>query len=162
MKTKIYFDTEFTGLTQDTSLISIGLISDCGEEFYAELNDYDRSKCDEWINENVISNCYLDNKLTMKELKTELEKWFSQFKEVEIYSDCLAYDWVLFCQIFGHAFNIPKNIYYIPFDLCSFMKIKGIDPDINRETFAEFEDSESKHNALHDAKVIKKCFEKIL
>jgi hypothetical protein len=38
------------------------------------------------------------------------------------------------------------------------MKIKGIDPDINREVFAGIEGV--KHNALHDAKVIKACYEK--
>lgn len=34
---KIFFDTEFTGLHQNTTLISIGLVSDEGERFYAEL-----------------------------------------------------------------------------------------------------------------------------
>jgi hypothetical protein len=36
-KTKIFFDTEFTGLHQGTTLISIGLISECGKTFYAEF-----------------------------------------------------------------------------------------------------------------------------
>jgi hypothetical protein len=39
-KTKIFFDTEFTGLHQGTTLISIGLISECGKTFYAEFTDY--------------------------------------------------------------------------------------------------------------------------
>jgi len=43
MKTKIFFDTEFTGLHQNTTLISIGLISECGKTFYAELTDYDKT-----------------------------------------------------------------------------------------------------------------------
>ena len=78
---------------------------------------------------------------------------------VEIWSDCLAYDWVLFCQLFGGAFGIPKEIYYIPFDLCTLLRAKGIDPDVNREKFAEMEGGE-KHNALWDARVIKACCEK--
>lgn len=41
---EIFFDTEFTGLHQSTTLISIGLISKDGRTFYAECNDYDRSK----------------------------------------------------------------------------------------------------------------------
>ena len=52
--TKIFFDTEFTGLHQRTTLISIGLIADLGlgkgtKSFYAELTDYDQSQVDEWI-----------------------------------------------------------------------------------------------------------------
>lgn len=35
MAIKIFLDTEFTGLTQNTSLISIGLVAETGEEFYA-------------------------------------------------------------------------------------------------------------------------------
>ena len=74
---------------------------------------------------------------------------------------------MLFCQIFGHAFNIPKNVYYIPFDLCTLLKSRGIDPDINREDFARggeywyTEDQIQKHNALWDAKVIKACVDRI-
>jgi hypothetical protein len=86
----------------------------------------------------------------------------SAYKHVEIWSDCLAYDWVLFNQLWGHAFNIPKNVYYIPFDICTLFKIKGIDPDINREEFAEIQEKPEKHNALWDAKVIKACYEKLM
>jgi hypothetical protein len=37
--TKLFLDTEFTGLHQNTTLISIGLIADTGDTFYAELTD---------------------------------------------------------------------------------------------------------------------------
>ena len=52
-KTKIFFDTEFTGLHQKTTLISIGLISECGKSFYAEFNDYDFNQVDDWLKENI-------------------------------------------------------------------------------------------------------------
>jgi len=169
--TKVFFDTEFTGLHQKTTLISIGLISDCGKTFYAELTDYDKSQVDDWINNNVISNLTMtedDNAAFLGSwrlvadsvtVKEALTKWFEQFEKVEIWSDCLSYDWVLFNQIFGHAFNIPKNVYYIPFDICTLFKAKGIDPDISREEFSNMKENSRKHNALWDAKVIKRCFE---
>jgi hypothetical protein len=175
-KTKIFFDTEFTGLHQNTTLISIGLVSECGKTFYAELVDYDKSQIDEWLQKNVIDNLLMlknDNgdvyetvysreiKCNTSELKKQLERWVSQFEDVEIWSDCLSYDWVLFNQIFGHAFNIPKNIYYIPFDICTLFYAKGIDADINREEFAEMSEGSQKHNALWDAKVIRQCFFKL-
>ena len=168
---KIFFDTEFTGLHQNTTLISIGLVSECGKTFYAELTDYNKNQVDDWIKDNVISNLILTKKNNSfylnscrllgnrKELKEALSKWFEQFGQVEIWSDCLSYDWVLFNEIWGHAFNIPKNIYYIPFDICTLFKDKGIDPDISREEFANMDDKGEKHNALWDAKVIKRCFE---
>jgi len=174
MTTKVFFDTEFTGLHQKTTLISIGLIAETGESFYAEFTDYDKSQIDEWLQTNVIDNLYLsvmDNNASLNEwrvigdsklVKESLERWLDQFEKVEVWSDCLSYDWVLFCQIFGHAFSIPKNVYYIPFDICTLFKAMGIDPDVNREQFAGIENSEKKHNALHDAEVIKKCYYKLI
>jgi hypothetical protein len=188
MKTKIFFDTEFTGLHQNTTLISIGLISECGKTFYAELTDYDKSQINEWLKINVIENLNLETDFKkelkffkettidfskencrylggMPDLKLTLQNWLSQFESVEIWSDCLAYDWVLFNQIFGHAFNIPKNVYYIPFDICTLFKVKGVDADISREEFCGFSDIkevQNKHNALFDAKVIKMCYERLV
>lgn len=56
---KVFFDCEFTGLHKETTLISIGLISENGKSFYAELTDYNSDQCDEWIKNNVIKNLYL-------------------------------------------------------------------------------------------------------
>ena len=172
---RVFFDTEFTGLHKNTTLISIGLISEDGKTFYAEFTDYDKSQVNDWIKENVINNLYLetgDNQpktyenCNIKETSTyimeELKEWLSQFETVEIWSDCLAYDWVLFCDMFGHAFNIPSNVYYIPFDICTLFKIKGIDPDVNREEFAGFKNVKNKHNALYDARVIMECYKKLI
>ncbi len=164
---RIFLDTEFTGLHAKTTLISIGLVAEDGSKFYAELTDYDESQLDDWLRDNVIAN--LDRPKTYdgtyikdntENIQKCLSKWFSFFDEVEIWSDCLAYDWVLFNNIWGHAFNIPKNIYYIPFDICTLMKIKGIDPDISREEFAEVT-SGGKHNALFDAEIQMKIYNKI-
>ena len=180
-KTKIFFDTEFTGLHQNTTLISIGLISECGKTFYAELTDYDESQIDEWLEKNVIENLLFKDKEKQKQstvnfltegfnykgfgntetVKKYLIDWLGLFKEVEIWADCLSYDWVLFNQIFGHAFNVPKNIYYIPFDICTLFYAKGIDADISREDFSGMNKNSVKHNALWDARVIRECFNKL-
>lgn len=188
--TKVFFDTEFTGLHQNTTLISIGIISEDGRTFYAELNDYDTNQVDDWIQENVIGNLRfsappegqqehwsqsrirtnislhqawnLEMRGDSKEVRNGLEEWLTQFDSAEVWSDCLSYDWVLFNQLFGHAFNIPKNVYYIPFDICTLFKVKGIDPDINREDFAQLPSDPIKHNALWDAKVIKACYDRLM
>ena len=204
--TKLFFDTEFTGLNQHTTLISIGIVSECGKSFYAEFTDYDALQINDWLRENVISNLTLtqhitksvsgyekwlsynetfDNALSFalaekdmsnfecigqtEMIKNRLESWLSQFEHIEMWSDCLAYDWVLFCQIWGGAFGIPKNIYYIPFDICTLMKVRNIDPDISREEFSEGVDISFdnfaldgiKHNAMFDALNIFKCYKKI-
>lgn len=158
--TRIFFDTEFTGLHKATTLVSIGCVSEDSSAFYAELTDYDQSQVDDWIGQNVIANLTGEGVVgTKAEVAEALTGWLGQFEQVEMYSDCLAYDWVLFCDLFGHTFKIPKNVYYIPFDLCTAFKVAGIDPDINREEFAGYPGK--KHNALHDAFVIRECFKKL-
>ena len=178
--TKIFFDCEFTGLRQKTTLISIGLVSECGKKFYAELTDYDKSQVDDWLQQNVIDKLIFNNypnsgiilsdkwhsvelKANTNSVKEQLEIWLSQFEQVEMWSDCLSYDWVLFCELWGHAFNIPKNVFYIPFDICTLFKDRGIDPDINREEYglAVAHSNLSKHNALWDATVIKLCYDRL-
>lgn len=180
--TKVFFDSEFTGLHQNTTLISIGLISECGKTFYAELTDYDETQIDQWIRDNVINNLKMQGvseeevnyepysdvvvvKGTKVEVEQALSHWLYRFERVEMWSDCLSYDWVLFNNLYGHAFKIPPNVYYIPFDICTLFKIRGIDPDINRENFAfgniKPENAE-KHNALWDAGVIKACYDKLI
>ena len=79
---KLFFDTEFTGLHKDTTLISIGIISDKGDSFYAELTDYDKSQINDWINDNVIENLYLNSNNTYlntsREIELELENQITQ------------------------------------------------------------------------------------
>ncbi len=174
---KIFFDTEFTGLHQHTTLISIGLVAENGREFYAEFTDYNKAQIDDWLRDNVLdkliykcddNQAYTDGAHTGRSgdkeyITDELQKWLDSFIEpVEMWSDCLAYDWILFCQLWGGALNVPKWIYYSPFDLATLFKIKDVDPDINRENFAGMAGADqSKHNALWDAKVIKGCYEKL-
>jgi hypothetical protein len=177
----VFLDSEFTGLHQYTSLISIGLVDENDRTFYAEFIDYNRMYVDDWIRDNVIANLiYNDSEIKflpivnedknviiksdMTDIKNSLEDWLSQYDSVEIWSDCFSYDQMLFNQLWGHAFSIPKNIYYIWFDIATLMKIKGVDPDISREEFVGYLSfvQTSKHNSLHDAKIIKACYEKLM
>ena len=53
---KVYFDTEFTGLTKDTDLISIGMVvlnykTMKWSALYHEFTDYDKSKMNDWVKE---------------------------------------------------------------------------------------------------------------
>ena len=188
---KIFLDSEFTKLDKDGELISLGLVTEDNREFYAEFNDYDENQIDDWLQENVINNLVFKDvlielngrdtyahydvsllsipkskKVTIKSCKHTIGEYIKKFleiyKDVEIWSDCLAYDCMLFCNIFGGALKIPNNIYYIPFDIATLMKIKGVDPDINREEFINNSVKGNKHNALYDAKVIKACYEKLM
>lgn len=182
MLTKVFLDTEFTGLHLRTTLISIALVADSGQEFYAEFTDYDRKQISPWIEENVLNRLqlktektgvYHNHELTKVkgdriEIASQLRMWLSQFTAIEIWADVLAYDWVLFCELFGGALNIPEHIFYSPFDLATFFRLKGfIDPvskyerDVKRFLFAETDISQQ-HNSLADARAELICYKKLM
>lgn len=182
---KVFFDTEFTGLHKGTSLMSIGLVAG-KETFYAELTDYDPSQVNDWLRENVIANFTLSQveqnvgqvsenaaggtaveiRGNKKQVARRLKTWLLQFGPVQMWSDCLAYDWVLFNDLLADYTNgypqLPEGVHYIPMDICTLFQIKGIDPDISREEFAQVAPGYfAKHNALGDAWIIADCYEKL-
>ena len=180
MRTKIFYDSEFTGLHQSTTLISMAFCADDGREFYAEFSDFEQSQCDDWICDNVLSRCQWINQADSEPfvkhetglttcfgdsafIKEALFEWLSVYEDIEIWADCLAWDWVLFCELFGGAFSIPKQIFYMPFDLLMLFKCKGLDPNTPRLDFAKQQgavlEGEQLHNALFDARLAKTCYQ---
>lgn len=180
----IYFDTEFTGLHKNTTLISIGLVDENGRTFYAEFTDYDRRQVNDWILENVIEHLIssksknrfvygttvVGEKTTVigdkLKIKQELEHWLSEYDEVQLVSDVCHYDMVLFIDIFGDAFSIPGNVsaacHDINQDIAMYGGISEKDAfDESRESIiakAEIKIDGDKHNALYDALVIKEIY----
>lgn len=187
---KVFFDTEFTGLHQATTLMSIGAVSEDGDSrFYAELTDYDQAQVNDWLRENVENNFILADwqpdtsrqfwnhiagamftqaKGSAAYVADALKQWLAKEavgEKVQMWSDCLAYDWVLLNGLLADYTNgypqLPESVHYIPMDICTLFQLKGIDPDISREEFIASADTCDKHNALWDAQVIKACYDKL-
>lgn len=174
---KVFLDFEFTGLHKGTTPISLGAVTETGKEFYGEFVDYSKKQIDSWIQDNVIDNLMYSNinppfcedlgdfravKGTQRFVTDKFSEWVNQFKKVELWVDCGHYDIVLIHGMFGHAFNMPDNVYYIPFDISTLMKAYGVDPDISREGFIDKPIERDKHSALYDAKVIQACYDKLM
>ena len=179
--TYLYLDTEFTSLHQHAHLLSIALVSDTGDSFYAEFTDYPKDAITPWIAENVLANFCLSAKnqpklkgkhWRLKNSRTNiisaLEKFLNQFDTIKIWADHVAYDWVLFCELFGGALKLPNNIHYMPLDLPTALFIKGLNPDLDRAIFVGEEIikkfpkiAKQKHNALYDTYILKASVEKL-
>lgn len=177
----IYFDTEFTGLYKDTDIISMGLISEDGKELYLEFKGLDVAKQDIWLKKNVLPYTVLygeadwedivDNVMnyhsgTKEELKGVLLTWLRQFDNVQLVSDVCHYDMVLFIDIFGSAFDIPKNVsascHDINQDIANTYGVSEATAfELSREQIVEDMEEQiegNKHNALYDAKVIRAIY----
>lgn len=186
----LFFDCEFTGLRKDTTLISLGIVSDNGKKFYAEFTDYDESQCDEWIKKNVIDNLHLDGmgdgvsdldeelsgimvRWDKNHVAGELIEWLLQFNSIQFVSDVCHYDFVLLIDLLTGgktALDLPDNISSVCHDINSdIAKHYGISDresfDKSREEIVSelcgHEVDGTKHNALYDAEVIKAIWEEI-
>ena len=164
---KIFFDTEFTGLHKDTTLISIGLIDENNRSLYIELIDYDMSQCDTWIKTNVLTHLTGRNRMTSKEALQAIKNFLADYDKVELVSDCCHYDMVLFVDLFGDAMSLPDNVcptcHDINQDIAEYLNISEKEAfDYSREKLVkDFNIKGDKHNCLYDAKVIKKIYELI-
>lgn len=184
---KLFFDTEFTGLHKDTTLVSIGTVAENGQRFYAEFSDYEESQCDDWIKENVLKHTILagndtlaaklgeDSSTTVvlgskEDIRHELGEWFKQFDSVQFVSDVSHYDFVLLIDIFGTAFDLPGNVSAACHDINQdIARNYGISEkeafdksreDIVSELCRQQIEGE-KHNSLYDAEVIKAIYSEI-
>ena len=170
---RIFFDMEFTGLRQHTTPISLGIVTEgLVRSFYWEFNDYDPAQVDEWVGDNVLPQlgkhgcgvglaAWSAGVGSREECAVSLRLWLNEMSgPIEVWSDCLAYDWVLFCELFGRAKKLPDRVFYIPQDISTLLWAAGVDPDINREEFAGVK-GDHKHFALWDAQVIFYCFRKL-
>lgn len=182
---KIFFDTEFSGLRKDTELISIGLISEDGREFYAEISDIDTKNVDKWVYDNVLMNtvefgnayvldiCENENNYyvgTKLDVSNYLREWLMQFDDVELVSDVCHYDMVLFIDLFGTAFDLPTNVgascHDINQDIARIYNMTEKEAfDYSREKLLEGHNINiggEKHNSMYDARVIQKLYELLL
>lgn len=133
----LFFDMEFTGLRQNTTPISLGIVSEDGKKFYAEFTDYDESQCNDWIKENVIKNLKLSGmgvgvsdtdenpplRIVMGDkryIRQEANEWLRKFNKIQFVSDVFHYDFVLLIDLLTNgetALDLPKNISTVCHDL---------------------------------------------
>lgn len=180
----IYFDTEFTELSKQGELISIGLVDENNNEFYAEFRINNIDTINDFVKENVLCNTILyGNKDVVdvvkdehnyfvgdtETIKTALIQWLGKYDDITLITDVGHYDMVFFIDIFGTAFDLPQNIcatyYDINQDIAQLYDISIKEAfDVSREDVVESFNQTvigEKHNSLYDAKVIKIIYEEI-
>ncbi len=181
----LFYDLEMTRLHQQTTPMSIGLVSyDGTREFYAEFTDYDESQLDEWLRINVLANFILSqmNDHTYSEsgktqfLKGDLDwvvshpkglrNWLESFEEkIVLAASGGWYDWVLFRTMMEMKYveDTPRFLDGWPIDVVSLLRWEGYDPGEKyfKENFIGASDHSKKHNALEDARVIREVYLKM-
>ncbi|MFZ6755382.1 hypothetical protein ACO0KY_18640 [Undibacterium sp. Dicai25W] len=148
--TKIFIDTEFTNFAKP-QLISIGLVTNTGAEFYAET-PYLENECSDFVKNAVIPllgklpnvSCSFD------ELQTKLLNWLNLV--------CQDYDEVVVC--FDYHVDWELFVYSLQGALPPCCKPRLIGREINKLLRYDFyrRSNLPEHHALYDARAISYSF----
>lgn len=159
----IFYDTEFIPTDKGPELISIGMVDDENNKYYAVSGGlfFDRILKNKWLRENVLPYLPagdLDWDWDDEDVKhrwriaAEIEEFIGQ-EPVRLWAYYGAYDHVALCSLWGGNFNnMPKNIPWITYDLKTTAELIGYIPALFPP------ESDNEHHALHDALWNKELF----
>lgn len=156
---KYFLDTEFIerGPEFPITLISIGIVTEDGREFYAINSEFDPSVCNDWVRANVLPHLDLndgwDRRASLDEIAVQIVQFCDSefFGKLEFWGYYCDYDWVVFAQIFGTMMDLPKGWPMYCRDL------KQLCDDLGNPKLPEQPSTE--HNALADAQWNKQVYE---
>lgn len=149
---KFFLDTEFieAGPTRPMQLVSIGLVAEDGEEWYAEVNDVDWSYADDWMRMHVQAQLNTRG-MTRVEIRDGVRDYIGD-RTPEFWGYRCAYDWVVFCQLWGTLMDLPRYWPDSCHDLWQWAEWRGL--TIPNRTGRQ-------HQALDDARWIKRVYEEL-
>lgn len=152
---KYTLDTEFweDGYQKPVQLISIGIVSELGQRYYAVNDDFIWKfvPSSHWIWDNVKPKLFLDDMDPKKivkprhKIKQDLLEFFKNDPAPEFWAWFADYDWVVFCQIFGTMIDLPKNFPMLCMDIEQKRRMLGLSRGVMPAKSAD------EHNALVDA-----------
>ena len=170
---KYFLDTEFIESSERKTidLISIGIVAEDGRKYYAISEEFDESLASEWVKDNVLSKLpshpqsFNPVEASPRQV-SESKAWKSRatIKQeilefvvagngpIQFWAAWAAYDWVVFCWIFGDMIDLPEGYPYYCNDIIQWLNLLGLP----REFLPP--DSDNAHNALADAQWVKESY----
>jgi hypothetical protein len=165
---KVFYDTEFIEGYRDErhfiDLISIGIVKESGEEFFAYSKEYDYEEASDWVKEHVIEPLYIKADLaavnyinvtnfhryagkSLKEIAKGIKKFLSE-DNITLYGYYSSYDHVVLSTIFGTMLDLPDNFPMYTRDIMQIIEGQELDKDQILRDVPQVDE----HDALEDAK----------
>lgn len=164
---RVYFDTEFIENGRTIDLLSIGLVREDGETYYAEtttawcLKNWgpnQHNPVDAWLVENVIPHLEGKKATERREMAREILEFVG--REPEFWAYYADYDWVALCQLYGRMIDLPEGW---PMYCRDFKQVVDAFPSGSRRLAVQDPDVDGpEHNALSDARWLKRVADPIL
>lgn len=143
---KTFIDTEFIEDGKTIELISIGMVKENGDEFYAISNEFDGSRANNWVKRNVLihlpdpgDSLYKSK----KQIAADILTFIGNDKPV-FWAYFSGYDWIVLCQLYGAMSELPVRWPKYCRDIKQFADSLG-NPKLPAKP-------EKDHHALEDAK----------
>lgn len=146
---KYFFDTEFIEDGKTIDLISIGIVSEDGREYYAHSSEYDASKASDWVKDNVLPYVADKAPISREQIAKEIIEFVGE-KPVfwAWYAD---YDWIALCQLYGTMMELPKGWPMYCRD------VKQLCDDMGNPDLSQIKNNQA-HDALADAHQCRNIF----
>ncbi len=154
---RYYLDTEFDETESALTLLSLALRGEDGRELYLVSSDFSSAACNPWVQENVLPHLYAPVPkdyspmaciMPKNRFAEQIELFLCHDDEPEFWGYYCAYDWFLFCRLWGGMLRMPSRFPKICYDLKQLADV--LLPDVN------FKDDnpplQPQHNALADAR----------
>jgi len=160
---KFWYDTEFIEDGRTIDLISIGIVAENGDSYYAISTEFKARKASQWVKDNVLihlpeRNVNLSDSSISPRIKEESLAWkprrqiadeVRQFvlsfpPKPEFWGYYADYDHVVLCQLFGTMMDLPKGFPMYTRD------IKQLCDELGNPQLPE--QGKGEHHALADAK----------
>jgi hypothetical protein len=148
----IWYDTEFIerGYEHPIELISIGIIREDDQGYYAVAADgWDAGHASPWVIEHVLPHLGTVQPKPRSQIADEIREFARPNPRFISYYG--AYDFVLLCQLYGRMIELPEGWPMWTYDVKQLAAQMG-NPPLPEQTSIE-------HNALCDARHIKRMYE---
>lgn len=143
---RIFFDTEFIEDGKTIELLSIGLVREDGQYYYAEPEETDRDRASPWVRENVLP-FMTGPKEQRKNIAADIVRFAGE--KPEFWAYYADYDWVALCQLYGTMMQLPAGWPMFCMDLKQLAVSRG-NPKLPDHITGEV--LGPPHNALADAR----------
>lgn len=145
---RLFLDTEFTDL-RVPELISLGIVSEAADEFYAEL-PFNRAVCSPFVEETVLP-LLSKRPRAREEVVDDLRGWLARFERAVVVYDSPT-DWAMFLWLLGNA-QVPVDGLLLEYDQWGWQRFEQ-----SIDAYFENHQTANRHHALHDAKALREVW----
>lgn len=169
---RVFFDSEFMEDGRKIEMLSIGMVREDGQEYYAVNAHANLIEANEWVQANVIPHLPTKERKPMDWAKVYVDAWQVCDKLIdtdhpdvkkpdqiaseivrfvgdkpEFWGYYADYDWVLLCQLYGRMVDLPPGWPMYCLDIKQFAWMMG-DPKLPDHDL----NLGSEHHALSDSR----------